>query len=106
MVWNPSGGTTSGADSSSVESEALKLVFEYLVNSIDTSSLLPAALSRGLIREQQKAECVSESNAYKKAENFLEYLQRAVNGDSRKFHTFVRLLVETGHSNLASRLRG
>ena len=97
-------GFTSGA--SSAESEALKLALEYLVNSMDTPSLLPAALSRGLIREQQKAECASVSNPYQKAEKFLEYLQREVNGDSSKFFTFVQLLVDTGHSNLASRLLG
>ena len=99
-------GTTSGAGSSLAEAEALKLALEYLVNSMDTSSILPAALSRGLMREQQKAECASESNPYQKAEKFLEYLQREVNGDNKKFHTFVQLLVDTGHSNLASRLRG
>ena len=99
-------GTTSSAGSSSAKTEALKLALEYLVNSMDTSSLLPAALSRGLIREQQKAECTSESNPYHKSEKFLEYLQREVNGDNKKFHTFVQLLVDTGHSHLASRLRG
>ena len=97
-------GSTSGA--SSAEAEALKLTFENLVNSIDTSSLLPAALSRGLIRETQRAECTSEVNPYQKAEKFLEHLQREVNGDSSKFLTFVQLLVDTGHSNLASRLLG
>ena len=76
------------------------------MNSVDTPSLLPAALSRGLIREQQKADCASESNPYKKAEKFLEYLQREVNGDNKKFHTFVQLLVDTGQSNLASHLNG
>ena len=99
-------GTTSGAGSSLAEAEALKLALEYVVNSMDTSSLLPAALSRGLIREQQKADCTSEPNPYQKAEIFLEYLQREVNGDSKKFHTFVQLLVDTGHSNLASCLSG
>ena len=43
---------------------------------------------------------------YQKSEKFLEHLQREVNGDNKKFHTFVRLLVDTGHSNLASRLSG
>ena len=99
-------GTTSSAGSSSAEAEALKLALEYLVNSMDTSSLLPAALSRGLIREKQKADCVSESNPYQKSEKFLEHLQREVNGDNKKFHTFVQLLVDTGQSNLASRLSG
>ena len=54
--------TASGAALSSAEAETLKLALEYLVNSMDTSSLLPAALSRGIIREQQRAECTSVSN--------------------------------------------
>ena len=91
---------------SSAEAKTMKLAFEYLVNSMDTSSLLPAALRRGIITEQLKADCASESNPYRKAEKFLEHLQREVNGDSSKFHTFVQLLVDTGHSNLASRLNG
>ena len=99
-------GTTIGAASSLAEAKALKLALEYLVNSMDTPTLLPAALSRGIIREQQKAECTSVSNPYQKAERFLEYLQREVNGDSSKFLTFVQLLVDTGHSKLASRLLG
>ena len=90
----------------SAESEALKLAFSHLVNSVDTTSLLPVALSRGLIREQQKADCTSETNQYHKAEKFLDHLQREVNGDSRKFHIFLQLLVDNGYSNLASRLRG
>ena len=99
-------GTASSAGAFSAESEALKLAYSHLVNSMDTTSLLPAALSRGLIREQQKADCTSETNQYQKAEKFLDHLQREVNGDSSKFHTFVQLLVDNGHSNLASRLRG
>ena len=98
-------GTTSDAGLSA-ESEALKLAYSYLVNSMDTSSLLPAAHSRGLIREQQKADCTSETNQYHKAEKFLDHLQREINGDSSRFPTFVQLLVDNGHSNLASRLRG
>ena len=97
---------TIAADSSSAEAEALKLAFSYLVNTMDTSSLLPAALSRGLIREQQRTECTSEANLYKKTEKFLEHLQREVNGDNKKFHIFVQLLKDTGHANLALRLRG
>ena len=100
-------GTTSSAGSfSRAESEALKLAFSYLANSMDTTSLLPAALSRGLIREQQKADCTSETSPFQKADKFLDHLQREVNGDSSKFHTFVQLLVDNGHSNSASRLLG
>ena len=95
---------TTAASSNPAEPEALKLAFSYLVNSIDTSSLLPAAFSKGLISERQKADCASEPNPYQRAEKFLEHLQREVNGDSQKFHTFMCLLADTGHLNLASRL--
>ena len=85
---------------------ALGLAFSYLVNSIEANGLLPVALSRQLITERQRSECASELDPYKKAEKFLEHLQRAVNGDSSKFHTFVQVLEETNHTNIASRLRG
>ena len=60
----------------SAESESLKLSFSYLVNSIDASSLLPDAFT----------DCVNEPNPYKKAEKFIGYLHREVNGDPNKFH--------------------
>lgn len=41
-------GMTTAAGSSA-ESEALKITFDYMVNSIDTTALLPKALSRHLI---------------------------------------------------------
>ena len=85
---------------------ALGLAFSYLVNSIEATDLLPVARSRQLITERQRSECASEPDPYKKAEKFLENLQRAVNGDSSKFHTFVQVLEETNHANIASRLRG
>ena len=98
-------GTTSCA-SSSAKAEALRHVSEYLVNSMDTSSLLPGAHAREIISERQKAECVSELNLYQKADKFLEHLQREVNGDNSKFDTFVQLLKDSDHSMLASRLLG
>ena len=88
------------------EPEALKLAFSYLVNSIDAGALLPAAMSRQLITERQRSECVSEVEPYKKAEVFLGHLQRAVNGDYIKFHAFVQVLHETGQANIARRLHG
>ena len=93
------------ADYSPVQA-ALSLSFSYLVNSIDATALLPEALSRQLITERQRSECASEPDSYKKAEKFLGHLQRTVNGDSSKFHTFVKVLEETNHTNIASRLRG
>ena len=90
----------------SAESEALKLAFEYLVDSIDTASLLPGALSSKLITDRQRTDCVDEGDPYKKAEKFIGYLQRVINGDTNKFYTFIHLLDKSGHVELASRLRG
>ena len=90
----------------SAEQEALKLGFSYLVNSIDPSSLLPVALSRQLITEQQRSGCSSEQDTYKKAEKFLSHLQRTVNGDSRKFYTFIQVLRETSQAHIADKLEG
>ena len=94
------------ATGSFAESEALKIAFDYLVNSIDTAVLLPKALSSRLISEPQRSECASEPDPYKKAEKFLGHLQRAVNGDSNKYHTFIQVLKETGQASIASRLGG
>ena len=94
------------AAGSSAESEALKVACDHLVNSIDTSSLLPKALSSQLLSERQRSECASEPEPYEKAEKFFGHLQRAVSGDSKKYHTFVQILTETGQSSIASRLDG
>ena len=87
------------------EQETLKLTFSYLVNSIDTAGLLPAALSRQLITERQRVECFRETDPNKQAEKFLGHLQRAVNGDSEKFHIFVQLVNDCGQSSIASHLK-
>ena len=94
------------ASSIPAEPEALKHSFSYLVNSIDTAALLPAALSRNLITDRQRTECYNLADPYKKAETFVGYLQRAVNGDYNNFHTFVQILRETGQAQIAFRLRG
>ena len=95
------------AAESSAESEALKHSFSYLVNSIDTTALLPAALSRNLITDCQRTECSNENDSmYQRANKFLSYLQRAVNGDYHSFHTFVQILKETSQAQIASRLSG
>ena len=98
--------TARAAGGSPAEPEALKHMFSYLVNSIDTAVLLPAALSRDLITDHQRAECSNEADPYKKAETFIGYLQRAVNADYDKFHTFVQILKETGQARIASCLHG
>ena len=97
------------ATGSSAESEALKIAFDYLVNNIDMrieSRLLPIALSCQLITDRQRSECYTEPDLYEKAKKFLSHLQRAVNGDSNKYHTFVQVLKETGQDSIASRLQG
>ena len=91
---------------SSAESETLRLAFSYLVNSIDSTAVLPAALGAHLISDSQRSECASEPNPYEKAGKFLGHLQRAVNGDSNKYHTFIQVLKETGQASIASRLQG
>ena len=100
--------TTSTGDSGSrsTESEALKLSFSYLQNSIDTASVLPFALSARLITQQQRSDCAREQDLYKKAEIFLSHLERVVNGDNTKFHTFVQVLKRTNQEALAKGLQG
>ena len=95
------------AGGSPAEPEALKHSFSYLVNSIDAAGLLPVALSRNLITSQQRSECASEADLYKKAEMFVGYIERAVKGDCNNYHTFVQILEESqGQAHIASRLRG
>ena len=88
------------------EPEALKHLFSYLVNSIDTAALLPAALSKNLITDRQRTECSNETDPYKKAEKFLGHLQRAVNADYENYYTIIQILKETSQAQIASRLRG
>ena len=91
----------------SLEAEALKLAYNHLVNSIDINSLIPIALSEDLLTSRQKEECsAGDYTDYKKAEKFLGCLERATNGDSEKFHTFVKILHKTGQSKIAARLCG
>ena len=86
--------------------EAVKRFFSYLVNSIDTTALLPAALDQKLITSRQRSECDSEIDSKKKAETFVGYIEQAVNGNSDNFQSFIRILEETGQIHIASRLRG
>ena len=87
------------------ESEALKHSFQYLIDSIDTDALLPAALSIDLITDRQRTECANESNPYKKAETFLGHVQRAVNGNPHNFNDFLDILQNTYQQQIASHLR-
>ena len=91
------------AAENSAESKALRLAFSYLVNSIDLNSVLPAALNAGLISESQRSDFVSVADP---VGNFLGHLQRAINVDSNKYHTFVQVLEETRQFMLAQCLQG
>ena len=82
---------TAGGSSPAAEPEALKHLFCYLVNSIDTAALLPAALSNNLITDRQRTECYNEADPYKKAETFVGYLQRAVNADYDNYYAIVQM---------------
>ena len=99
-------GATADDYGASQLKSALGLALSYLVNNVDATALLPVARSRQLITEPQRSECASELNPYTKAEKFLRHLQRAVNGDSSKFDTFLQVLEETNHTSIASHLRG
>ena len=85
--------------------EALDKLNEYLVNSINTDALLPAALSRGLILDRDRSACYQEADSYKKAAMFLVILRRVVNGDPDKFYTFLEILEKTNHKQVSSELR-
>ena len=98
--------TASGGSSPAAELEALKHSFNYLARSIDTAALLPLALSKNLITNRQRSECFYEADPYKKADMFVDYLLRAVNGDCNKFHTFLQILRETNQALIASHLSG
>ena len=93
-------------DSESVKAEVLRLEYKYLHDSIDAGSLLAGALSDGIITDQQLADCREETDAYKKAEKFLEHLKRRVNGDPGRFDTFLQLLRKHGENHIANRIQG
>ena len=97
---------TTGTELQSDPGEATKRSFSYLVNSIDTTALLPAALNQKLITSRQRSECDSEIDPKKKAETFVGYIEQAVNGNSDNFQIFIRILEETGQTHIASCLRG
>ena len=65
--------------SSPAEPEALKHLFGYLVNNIDTAALLPVALSR-VYNGPTRSECASEVNPAN-TETLVGYFQQAVNSD-------------------------
>lgn len=90
----------------SPEAEALSVSTPYLVSSVDINSLLLAALGRRLINDRMRTECVNETDAYRKAEKFLEHVQRATNADKRNFHIFLEILKETGQTVIESHLNG
>lgn len=90
----------------SPEEKTLQLKFKYLVNSLDVSSVLPAAYTIGLIDDRQRLKCSYCSNPYDKAEAFLEIIEKVVHANSKNFHTFIKVLRNTSHESIAQRLQG
>ena len=101
-------GTSSqmATSSPSAESQALLLQFDYLYRSIDVASLLPKALTTGVITESQRGECAEQPHGSKRVEKFLEHLVRRVNGDTSNFHKFLQILRQTEQDIIASCLQG
>ena len=95
-----------GWSANPAEPEALRKLFSYLVNNIDTTALLSVALSRNLMTDQQRLECSNEANLYKKAEMYLGHIQRAVNAKCHNYHTFVQILQQTDQVKIAYHLSG
>ena len=83
---------------------ALERSFSYLHRSIDAASVIPKALSEGLITDRQRSECSGETDAYKQAETLLGHLLRAVNGNQKHFNIFLQVLEESGHGSAAAHL--
>ena len=88
------------------EALALERNFSYLVDSVDASTVLAEALSKGLITARQWSECSRESDPYKKVDEFLGYLYRTINRNPKKFHTFLEILDRNGQEVIAERLHG
>ena len=96
----------SSAESVALRSISTDYMLGYLTATIDFNSFLPAALSAHLISDVQKRDCDSAADSFKRARIFIGHIQRAVNDDSNKYHTFVQVLKETGLASLASLLEG
>ena len=90
----------------SPEEKTIRLKFQYLVKSLDVSSVLPAAYSAGLIDDNQRLECGSYSNPYKKTEVFVGIIGREVAANSKNLRTFIQILYNTSHTSIAQRLEG
>lgn len=88
------------------EAKAFRILFGYLVSSVDATSVLSVALSRNLITERQRSECVSEPDPMVKSEKFIGHLKRAVNGNNINFHIFRQILYDTEQPAIAERLHG
>ena len=88
------------------EALAFERNFSYLVESVDAATVLAEARSKGLITARQWSDCSGQSDPYKKADEFLGYLYRTVNGNRENFHTFLEILDRNGQERIAERLRG
>lgn len=86
------------------ESEAFEHQFSYLHRSLDVDDLLPTAISKSVITRTQSERVVG--GAVDKAANFLQILGRRISGDEACFYNFLEALRETGHAEIAIRLKG
>ena len=99
-------GIVSPTTDRSAEALAFERNFSYLVESVDAGTVLAEARSKGLITSRQWSKCSRESDPYEKADEFLGYLYRTINGNWEKFHTFLEILDQNGQEEIAERLRG
>ena len=83
---------------------ALKNAYDYLIKSIDATSMPTNLFKAGIITQRQCEECRGEK--FEKVEKILEYLLKEVSSDPTKFYAFQRLLHHTENVAIASRLRG
>ena len=84
---------------------AFEALFSDMIKSVDAGSMAPAALSEGLVTDDQREECFHEKHSYRKAELLLGYIRRAISGqEDTQFLKFIKILRCTGHVTHAEQL--
>ena len=84
----------------------LRCAYNYLVNSISVSSILPEARSTELITVRDYADCKAESTEYKQAEKLMQCVERAVIADPANLNLFLYVLDRCKQKSIAEYLRG
>ena len=93
--------------SSSVEVTALKNAYDYLIESIDATSMASHLFEAGIITQQLYDECRGEKfGKFEKVEKIVEYLLKVVSSDPTKFYAFQQILHQTKNLTIARQLRG